>query len=176
MDRFERIALNNISRPAEDTLIPLPDLQPGQVVAFYSRGSLRTGVVTSIGRKNVKVLYTTEGAVRESEKIHAYHLSISPTATERQVREVEAKNYDYYVREIGPDAQYYGPNSRGQEDAPTSYYEYVSEGKDAYIQRKVDARLAEIAANRERAQQDGPLGYVHFTTKTVAIDKLSVVA
>ena len=174
---FEAVALANIGSPMEDKLTDLTTApEVGQIVAFYSRGRMRTGVIKKVGRKNVQVLYTTDGAVRESGEIHFFHTTRVAAQVEKDVRSVEARNFAFYEREIGPNAEFHGPNSYRGEDAPASYHEIVAEGKDAYIQRRVDVALAEVEAKRQEAQERGPLGYVHFTTKSVAIDKLAVVA
>ena len=66
---YEAKALENIAGPEwGDLTHDAIEVALGDVATIYSRGQLRTGVISKVGRKNVTLTYTTPGALKEAAK------------------------------------------------------------------------------------------------------------
>lgn len=88
--------------PSTEVIEDPTTLSVGDSVWAHSRGNWRLVVVTEIGRKNAKAIYTTQGSIDETERIAASALARDPE-TERRAAEASAReNYLYTVEAAGP--------------------------------------------------------------------------
>lgn len=153
-------------------LLPVPaDTEVGDLVVVYSRGSYRLALVEKLGPKRISVVYTTEGALKESGKVYAMYTT--PGYTEQMVagtKRVEARNFDYYVRETGSSPQFSHSEERLAEFAAN-----VALGRDAYIAGEVAKTRAGCEAAIADARARGPLGFVSVTRKSVPRESVRLV-
>lgn len=142
--------------------------QVGDLVAIFSRGCDRVAQIQKIGRSNLTCVYTTKGAWDSAQKIHAMYMDpnyVESRAT--QAQKVEPKNFDFYAREIGPDAQYERHASTVE-----NYEAMVAEGKDAYVARRVKDVRQQAQGLVDEAIAGGVEIYVHVTTKVIKMSEV----
>ena len=72
--RNERKVAQHFPGFIPDALATAADFEVGQLVSIYSRGLFRLAVIEKIGRKNVTVVYTTQGAIRDAAQYAPNHI------------------------------------------------------------------------------------------------------
>jgi hypothetical protein len=186
---LHHVALANVAANKSDHVpgfVPNPDataadFEVGQVVSIFSRGYFRTGVVEKVGRKNVTVLYTTEGAIKEAFDRRDACLAAAVEIDTRlaNVRAQAEKNWTYYTSEAVVDQfaadfpNQYPPERIAEEKAKKTAFAAEND-HDAWVQAAVDTQRAAIEERAERARSFHPAEWSNFTAKSAAFDKVGV--
>jgi hypothetical protein len=149
----------------------------GDLAYLYSRGSYRLGVVTKVTPTKVRVLYTTDGAVKEAVRIYDAYATIDPQEHAKSAADTAAKNWTYYRKNVA-DCQ-----ARIERGGTLPDWEYRSfqadldritrQTRDEYIASQAlgafEAAEAKRDANKTYRQ------YVHFTGKDAKKDDIYLV-
>lgn len=126
------------------TAEPITEIAEGDLVVVFSRGTYRLAKVTKLGPKRITVIYTTQGAWTEAQKIADHLRSLSDESIEHRFDYL--RDSDYYVA-----------------DAP-----YVEgEGGQGYSEAYIAASVARQKSDRAAAREHGAAPFVHVTTKSV---------
>lgn len=158
--------------PNNMTAEPLSEIEVGQIVATYSRGSWRVAQVTKVGPKRVEVIYTTQGAWKEAQRIYEHETSPSYVSYSAEAAKTEAKNYDFMLQEINPATAVYNvvsPTQYTPEQVAAKTAKYVAEiagrTKEQYLADIKAASLERKQRTQEKALAGGVTQFVHVTTK-----------
>lgn len=146
-----------------DEPLGIDNIELGQHVAAYSRGRVREAVVSKIGRKNVTVTYTTQGAIDAAHKIASRDLVAAEHANRKRNAEQAA---EYRATADAIDA--------GVEEAP-SYADAAKYRKwaDDSERRSQDAEaLAKAEAEQARPYMERVEASCTVTSKSVPADKV----
>jgi hypothetical protein len=151
--------------------------QVGDLVYGYSRGMYRRGIITKVTPTKVTLLYTTDGAVKDAQRIFEHIAGIDPQASARGAAKQAARNWDYYVSQVAK----YTARVEGGETLPNwEQQQFVSDQmlvnettKAEYVAQKTAEMFESATAKLENNK--GYRQYVHYTTKAVKKDDIYLV-
>ncbi len=136
-------------------------LKVGDVVVTRGHGRYRAAVVTAVGRKNAKAVFTTPGAIDQTERVRVAVAErwANLAAELDQAEKFAAKNFDFYLQEADPATRKYGVPNEYRAAA-------IAGGREAFLAKARADREAELA--RLKADSELPLlERVLFTAATV---------
>lgn len=160
-------------------------LQSGNIVIVHSRGNWRNAVVESIGTKRVSVVYTTDGAVKESVSLWETlaHLTTGTIVAQgAEARAQSERNWDYKAGDY-PDRlraiwAKHGAEKVAEEaakwDVERAAFLAENPSRDEYGQAAADRTVIRQCEKRDHAIAVGRFGYVNFTRKSVPFAQVYV--
>ncbi|MEU6719875.1 hypothetical protein ABZ897_51190 [Nonomuraea sp. NPDC046802] len=173
MQRYKPLAIRvrkalPLTTSAEQAgLVPMANPEVGAVAWSWARDRMRRGAIIAIGRKNATLFFTTDGAMKEAQRL--YDLTQAADADQRAevARAQESKRWQYSFEQsqraiTDATAEWEAENIRGHvrwiEERPNQAY---------YIEQEAEKRRAEIIASKK----DPLESYVHCTRKTIPLDR-----
>lgn len=76
------------------------EAQIGDIVYIYSRGMYRRAIVTKVTATKIHAIYTTDGAVKEAQRIYDSNSAIDPEADRKRAYTQGLKTWDSYARDV----------------------------------------------------------------------------
>jgi hypothetical protein len=153
------------------------DFQVGQVVSIFSRGNNRLAVIEKIGRKNVTVIYVTEGGIKEAEKFRFNAINANAKSIAKAEQTSALRNWDYYAAPFqGYDWASAEEQAKYLAEHTARATEFLAEHPDreAYGQETYDKAIARVEARRESAKNSTPGSWANVTTKSVKFSEVGV--
>lgn len=155
-----------------ENLTKLDAYNVGDVVGVYSRGAPRAAQVVKVGRTNVTVAYTTEGAIKEATDRWEREANITEGAIEAEARshaKMVAGDYAYDLRELNPRTARWFHDT----DSLVRMAENVSEPVETRTDQAKRATRARLMNRRDAAVMTGReafiLGAANVTNKSVKV-------
>jgi hypothetical protein len=143
----------------------------GDLVYGYSRGAYRRGVVIKVTPTKVEMFYTTDGAVKDAQRIFESISSIVPAKSAKFAAESASRNYAHYrktaaeyQRRVDGGEPYEALRSFEQTDF-ANIKALLEETREDYIARNATEAFEKATAKLENNKSYRQ--YVHCTTKAV---------
>jgi hypothetical protein len=150
---------------------PLETVEPGMLVAVYSRGSWRLAQVITATDKRAAVAYTTEGAWKDARKIQEMYANPSYVDTRvKQAKNSANNNFDNYYAPIAAGTYRYQDSTR--EETLAEARRIVGIGREAYAEEEGEKARARETAARDASIAEGDAAHVTVTTKYVKRDEI----
>lgn len=151
------------------------EVRKGDVVYIYSRGMYRRAIVTKVTATKVHAFYTTEGAVKEAQRIYDSISTIDPEADRKRAYAQALKNWDSYARDV----RQYRPLAEAgtlkswKVDILRTAELITAQDRERYAETKAqemyERQAAKLAANTSYRN------YVNYTTKDAKKDDIYLV-
>ncbi|GAA1624246.1 hypothetical protein GCM10009733_021130 [Nonomuraea maheshkhaliensis] len=149
-------------------LVPMANPAEGAVAWGWSRDRMRRGVIVKLGTKNAALYLTTDSAMRAATNDHAVAQSRDPER-EAHVAEVQAAKR-WYLRMESAKQEVEGGMHPSEVSAIEANKQWIAAHPDrnAYVTGEVVARLAEVAADKQKMVED----FARYTKASIPMSKL----
>lgn len=159
--------------PAEDFPLTLnsQQVQQGGVLAvIYCRAGWRVGVVEKVGKKNLTVVLTTDGAIREADEHYAQNQAVNVERVVQGYADQAKKDYAYWRSVVDGTHSYpswMSEDSRAETlgAARAALVLYPTEA--TFVSEKADRARQDILARKSMTRLD----CVNFTRKSSPISE-----
>jgi hypothetical protein len=169
------LALHNVSYTRSAELANpgtcADDFHIGQVVTLFSRNGFRTAVVVKVGRKNVTVLYATEGgiaeAIRTADMFAQRNSPAGRRLTARQCSERYRSDFAFWTAEANPATAKYRDDRSGTAASADAFVK-AHPDVDVYVAEQTARAIAET----ERQAAQHWTEHLNFTTKAAKFSEV----